>query len=310
MSGVAIQTRNLSKSFKSHQAVSDLQLHVPEGSIYGFLGPNGAGKTTTIKMLTGLSRPTTGSIIIHGSEVKFGKLMNRKEIGYLPDVPNFYPWMTATQFLKFVGELFSIEPKLLHARIEFLLELVGLSGVKQQIGGFSRGMKQRLGIAQAILHQPKVVFMDEPTSALDPIGRKEVMEILKKLAGHMTIFLSSHILTDIERVCDRVVIMDHGKKVLEDSIEELRRRYSNRTIIVQTEPGEPLNRLLREFSKREWVLQIKQNGQGELQLDVQDLTRAEYEIPGVLTSASAPLFKLIMQEPTLEDIFMKVVNHR
>jgi ABC-2 type transport system ATP-binding protein len=310
MSGVAIQTSNLSKSFKGIPAVRDLNLHVPAGSIYGFLGPNGSGKTTTIKMLIGLSRPTTGSINIHGKEVKFGKLMNRQEIGYLPDVPNFYPWMTAPQFLQFVGELFSIENKLLNSRIESLLELVGLSGVKQRINGFSRGMKQRLGIAQAILHQPKVVFMDEPTSALDPIGRREVMEIMKKLAGQMTIFLSSHILTDIERVCDRVMIMDQGKMVLENSIEELRRSYSHPTIVLETESGEPQHKLLSELAKRDWVSQMNHNDQGEIQLDVADLARAQHEIPLVLTSAEAPLIKMMMQEPTLEDIFMKVVNHR
>jgi len=310
MSGVEIQTSNLSKSFKGIPAVRDLNLHVTAGSIYGFLGPNGSGKTTTIKMLTGLSRPTTGSILIHGKEVKFGKLMNRQEIGYLPDVPNFYPWMTAPQFLQFVGELFSIENKLLNSRIESLLELVGLSGVKQRINGFSRGMKQRLGIAQAILHQPKVVFMDEPTSALDPIGRIEVMEIMKKLAGQMTIFLSSHILTDIERVCDRVVIMDKGKMVLENSVEGLRQKYSNRTVVLETEPGEAQHRLLSELAKRDWVAQINHNDHGEIRLDVQDLARAQHEIPLVLTSAEAPLIKMIMQEPTLEDIFMKAVNYR
>jgi ABC-2 type transport system ATP-binding protein len=310
MSGVAIQTSNLSKSFKGIPAVRDLNLHVPAGSIYGFLGPNGSGKTTTIKMLTGLSRPTTGSILIHGKEVKFGKLMNRQEIGYLPDVPNFYPWMTAPQFLQFVGELFSIENKLMNSRIESLLELVGLSGVKQRINGFSRGMKQRLGIAQAILHQPKVVVMDEPTSALDPIGRREVMEIMKKLAGNMTIFLSSHILTDIESVCDRVVIMDQEKMVLENSIEELRRSYSHPTIVLETETGEAQQRLLSELAKREWVSQINHNDQGEIQLGVEDLARAQHEIPVLFTSAEAPLIKMMMQEPTLEDIFMKVVNHR
>ena len=144
----AIETRNLCKSFNGLQAVQDLNLNIPEGSIYGFLGPNGAGKTTTIKMLTGLSQPTEGSIKINGSEVSFGSMKYRKDIGFLPDVPNFYDWMTPAEFLLFSGEMFSIDRKTLSDRIESLMALVGLDGVKKRIGGFSRGMKQRLGIAQ------------------------------------------------------------------------------------------------------------------------------------------------------------------
>ena len=306
----AIETNNLCKSFKGFKAVDALNLNVPEGSIYGFLGPNGAGKTTTIKMLTGLSQPTQGSVKINGGEVKFGSLKNRTDIGFLPDVPNFYDWMTAIEFLKFSGEMFSIDKKLLANRIESLMLLVGLDGIKKKIGGFSRGMKQRLGIAQALINQPRVVFMDEPTSALDPIGRKEVMDILVKLSGKVTVFFSSHILSDIERVCDRVVILDKGKMVLEDSMEELRNKFSKRIITIETEKGETKLRLLRELEKMDWVENVQNLDNGELRLFAGDMCKAQHEIPGAFASTGAPLIKMSVLEPTLEDIFMKVVDSK
>jgi len=306
----AIETNNLCKSFKGFKAVDSLNLNVPEGSIYGFLGPNGAGKTTTIKMLTGLSQPSHGSIRINGSEVKFGSLRNRTDIGFLPDVPNFYDWMTPVEFLRFSGEMFSIDKKVLAARIESLMVLVGLDGVKKKIGGFSRGMKQRLGIAQALINQPRVVFMDEPTSALDPIGRKEVMDILSKLAGKVTVFFSSHILSDIERVCDRVAILDKGKMAVEDSMGELRNKYSKRIIAIETEKGESKLKLLRELEKSDWVEKVKDMDNGELQLYAADMCRAQHEIPAVFLAAGAPLIKMNVLEPTLEDIFMKVVESK
>ena len=307
---MAIETNNLCKSFKGFKAVDNLNLNVPEGSIYGFLGPNGAGKTTTIKMLTGLSQPTQGSIRINGSEVKFGSLRNRTDIGFLPDVPNFYDWMTPVEFLKFSGEMFSIDRKVLAGRIESLMALVGLEGIKKKIGGFSRGMKQRLGIAQALINEPRVVFMDEPTSALDPIGRKEVMDILLKLAAKVTVFFSSHILSDIERVCDRVVILDKGKMVLEDSMEELRNKYSKRIIAIETEKGESKLKLLRELEKKDWVEKVQDLDNGELQLYAADMCKAQHEIPAAFSATGAPLIKMNVLEPTLEDIFMKVVDSK
>ena len=304
----AIETGNLSKTFKNFKAVDSLNLNVPEGSIYGFLGPNGAGKTTTIKMLTGLSNPTEGSIKIYGRKVRFGSNKNRLDIGFLPDVPNFYDWMTPVEFLTFTGELFCIDKKILRHRIDSLMELVGLSGVKKKVGGFSRGMKQRLGIAQALINQPKVVFMDEPTSALDPIGRKEVMDILVKLSGKVTVFFSSHILSDIERVCDRVVILNKGKMMLEDSIEELRRRYSKRIIIIETDHDEKKLGLIECIKKQEWAEKVQNMENGELRIHVTDMAKAQHDVSGIINFSGAALKKFTVLEPTLEDIFMKVVE--
>jgi ABC-2 type transport system ATP-binding protein len=304
----AIETIGLCKSFKGTKAVDELNLSVPEGSVYGFLGPNGAGKTTTLKMLTGLTEPTSGIIKICGQEVKFGSHSNRTDIGFLPDVPNFYNWMTPSELLQFTGELFSIDRKQLKIRIDELLDLVGLSGAKKKIGGFSRGMKQRLGIAQALINQPKVVFMDEPVSALDPIGRKEVMDILLKLSGRVTVFFSSHILSDIEKVCDRVLIMDKGRMILEDSIENLRERYSSGIIGMDTEEPGTSDTLMQELNGLECIKKVERMENGELKIYTRNLKNAQVEIPSLIGVKGTALKKFVLLEPTLEDIFMKVVE--
>jgi ABC-2 type transport system ATP-binding protein len=258
-------------------------------------------------MLTGLSRPTGGNIKICGRDVSFGSLKNRKDIGFLPDVPCFYDWMTPQEFLELSGSLFSIDRAVLKKRIDTLMELVGLSGVKKRIGGFSRGMKQRLGIAQALINEPRVVFLDEPTSALDPIGRKEVMDIIARLSGRVTVFFSTHILSDIERVCDRVIILNSGKVVIEDTIANLREKYSRHCLLLDTgmDGGDGLFSALKE---REWLYEIAHGENNELKLYVKDMAKAQYEIPGILHENGLPLIKFTVLEPSLEDIFLKVVN--
>ena len=202
----ALELNALCRRYGDLYAVNQLDLSVPAGSIYGFLGPNGAGKTTTLRMITGLLRPTSGEIRINGLPVSFGLATGRERIGYLPDVPTFYPWMTPQEYLRFSGSLYGIPHRDLERRIAESLDLVGLQKAKRRIGGYSRGMKQRLGIAQALLHTPSLVLLDEPASALDPIGRKDVMDIIRNLAGTTTVFFSTHILSDIERVCDLSLI--------------------------------------------------------------------------------------------------------
>jgi len=305
----AVETENLSKLFGSFKAVDDLNLRVPGGSIYGFLGPNGAGKTTTIKMLTGLSKPSSGIIKICGKEVKFGSLKNRLDIGYLPDVPAFYNWMTPAEFLEFCGELFSIEDMILKDRVEYLLDLVGLNGVKKKIGGFSRGMKQRLGIAQALINNPKVIFLDEPTSALDPIGRKDVMDIIAKLAGKVTVFFSTHILADIERVCDRVVILNKGRVQIEDTMENLRKENSRQGVSVELEADSLCDNFVSVLKQQKWVEDVS-NGENidEIRIYVTDIKEAQLNIPRLLSEREIALKRFSTIEPSLEDIFLKVVN--
>lgn len=304
----ALEIKGLTKKFGSFVAVDNLELNVPEGCVYGFLGPNGAGKTTTLKMITGLSDPTSGSIVIGGKEVHFGSTSGRERIGYLPDVPNFYGTMRPHEFLNFCGQLYGIEHKTLKARIEELLELVGLKGVKRKVGGFSRGMKQRLGIAQALINEPKLILLDEPASALDPIGRKDVMDIISKLAGKTTVFFSTHILADIERVCDRIAILNNGKLVKEDSMEALRKEFTFNDLEVEFARPDEAQAFSLSIKKQHWLKSVKHLDSTTVILSVNNLDHARSSVPAVIAEQKATLVSFKSREPSLEDIFLEVVK--
>jgi ABC-2 type transport system ATP-binding protein len=282
-------------------------MQVPDRCIYGFLGPNGAGKTTTIKMLVGFSKPTSGSVFIDGKELTYG-ISRYRDIGYLPDIPNFYNWMSSVDLLRYYGRLHSIDGNDLNHRIEFLLSLVGLAGVNKKIGGFSRGMKQRLGIAQALINNPKIIILDEPTSALDPIGRKEILDLILKLANDVTIIFSSHILTDIERVCNRVLIIQRGKEVVENTIANLKKLYATDTLEIELNCKETVKTINDLLIGCSWVSRIDVLEDKKIQIHVTDLGKAQIEIPGIISSANIPLNKFNILEPSLEDIFVNSVS--
>ena len=217
-----IETTALTKKFKGQIAVNNLNMEIPKGVVCGFLGKNGAGKTTTIKMLAGLTKPTSGSFKLNGG------------IGYLPDVPGFYNYMTAKEYLEFSGNLCGIEEKILKNRTGELLEKTGLANTgKKRIKGFSRGMKQRLGIAQALINKPEIVFMDEPISALDPVGRHEIAKIIESLKGETTVFFSTHIISDVESICDYIVVLDNGFLKLADSLENIKKNHARNTVNIK-----------------------------------------------------------------------------
>jgi ABC-2 type transport system ATP-binding protein len=228
----AIEIRSLAKVYGTTRALDGVDLAVPEGSVYGFLGPNGAGKTTTLRILAGLARPTSGAARVLGRDVVAATNEVRALIGFLPDVPGFYPWMTAREFLELAGGLFGLTGRVLRERVDALLELAGLQGVDARIGGYSRGMRQRLGVAQALINAPRLLMLDEPTSALDPIGRREVLDMVSTLAGRTTVFFSTHILSDVERVCDRVAILDRGRVVAQAGIDELKTRHGGGHVVL------------------------------------------------------------------------------
>ncbi|OGO61570.1 MAG: multidrug ABC transporter ATP-binding protein, partial [Chloroflexi bacterium RBG_19FT_COMBO_49_13] len=207
----AVRIEELRKVFGTFQALDGLSLTVEGGTVFGFLGPNGAGKTTTIRILTGLAHATSGHAWVLGKEVTANGRETARHIGYLPEEPAFYPWMTPREFLDFVGRVFGLPAAERSSRTNELLALAGLEeAAKRRIGGFSRGMRQRLALAQALLNHPEVLFMDEPASALDPEGRKEVLDFIGSLRGQCTVFMSTHILADVERVCDTVGIINQG----------------------------------------------------------------------------------------------------
>ena len=209
----AITTAGLTKHFPGVQALTDLTLEVPAGSIYGFLGPNGAGKTTALKMLAGLSRPTRGSASVAGIPVEAGPAY-RRAVGYLSQEPRFYGWMSGREIVTYVGSLYPREARPDAGRVQEVLEMVGIAEAADRPSKtYSGGMRQRLGIAQALVARPAVLLLDEPVSALDPIGRREVLELMARIKGEVTVFYSTHILDDVQRVSDHVAILDHGRLV-------------------------------------------------------------------------------------------------
>jgi ABC-2 type transport system ATP-binding protein len=301
----AIEIKRLVKTFGDAVALDGIDLSVARGSVFGFLGPNGAGKTTALRILTGLARPTAGEARIDGHDVSTAGNDVRAQIGYLPDVPGFYPWMTARELVEYAGRLFGIERRALRERAESLLEMAGLTGVRQKVGGFSRGMKQRLGIAQALINAPSVLLLDEPTSALDPIGRRDVLEMISSLRGRTTVFFSTHILADVERVCDTVAILDHGRVVANAPIAELKRRAAVDRLVIEVD-GDPAT-LVRDIEKRPWLQHIEGVGE-QITLVVADLSAAQRELPAAIAAAGLGLKRFEGAEKSLEDAFVELVR--
>ncbi len=302
----AIEITRLVKRFGDAVALDGIDLAVPRGSVFGFLGPNGAGKTTALRILTGLARPTAGAACILGSDVSTAGNDVRHQTGYLPDVPGFYPWMTALELVEYTGRLFGIERRTLRERAESLLEMAGLSGIRTKVQGFSRGMKQRLGIAQALVNAPSVLLLDEPTSALDPIGRRDVLEMIASLRGRTTVFFSTHILADVERVCDTVAILDRGRVVANAPITELKRRAAVDRLVIEVD-GDPAM-LIGEIEKRPWVRSIEVV-QEQITLAVTNLNSAQRELPAAIAAAGLGLKRLEGTEKSLEDMFVELVRH-
>jgi ABC-2 type transport system ATP-binding protein len=220
---LVIETHNLSKTYKETQALKDLNLTVKQNSIFGFLGPNGAGKSTTIKLLLGLIQPSGGQAMIFGQDVQRDSVAIRKRVGYLAQDPRYYEHMTARQILGYTARFFYHGPKdLIEARVQEMLELVGLEDkADRPVRGFSGGERQRLGIAQAQVNYPDLLILDEPAASLDPQGRHDVLEVMEKLRKYTTIFYSTHILEDVQRVSDSVAILNRGRLIAEAPISEL-----------------------------------------------------------------------------------------
>lgn len=302
----AIKTRDLTKIYGEKRALDGVDLEVEEGSIFGFLGPNGAGKTTMLRLVTGLARPTHGSVQIFGKDVATAENEVHKMIGFLPDVPGFYEWMNAEQFLHFVGGIFEIERSVLATRVEKLLGLAGLSEVTTKIGGYSRGMKQRLGIAQALINAPRLLLLDEPTSALDPIGRKDILDMLVTMSGRTTVFFSTHILADVERVCDSVAILDEGRTIAHGSIGELKARYGKEKVVVEV--GEKGDELGEEIMRRDWATSVTRSSAGAIEITVTDLAAAQREIPEMVVARGLRLSRMESGEMGLEEVFVDIVG--
>lgn len=304
MSTPAIEIHELRKRYGSSLALDGVSLTVNEGSVFGFLGPNGAGKTTTLRILTGLARADSGGVRILGEPA--GSAAVRRMIGFLPDVPGFYSWMTAPEFLRFSGRLFGLAGQDLDQRTRTLLDMAGLAGVKTRIGGYSRGMRQRLGIAQALVNAPRLLMLDEPTSALDPLGRKEVLEMIASLGGRTTVFFSTHILADAERVCDTVAILDKGRVVTQAPVAELKTRHGMYGLAIEVEGDARL--FVSELQEARWVRTVEVAEGGEMRLAVTDLGVARHVIPGIVARHRLGLRRFETTELGLEEVFVELVG--
>lgn len=301
---------NVSKKFGEKLILDGINLTVPEGSIYGFIGKNGAGKTTTMKMVLGLEDLTEGSIKINGESVTFGNTKTNQWTGYLPDVPEFYGFMSAGEYLKLCGEITGIPKSELSTKVKSMLKKVGLEDSKQPIKKFSRGMKQRLGAAQALLNEPKLLICDEPTSALDPNGRREFLDLLYSLKENVTIIFSTHILNDVERICDHVGILNEGKIIADTTLTDLKKQFASSKMEVLMEAKDNvllediLNRLIHEgkvqtYEKANESYFVSYSG------DYADLLE---ELYGSCKKAHIVPNLLRKIEPSLESIFLEVTR--
>ena len=307
---LSVSVDHLTKAYPAHTAVDQLTMSVPQGSVFGFLGPNGAGKTTTVRMVLGFARPTCGSVSVLGHDVGSSSdtelALLRRRIGFLPDVPGFYPWMSARDVLRFAASLVGIKGTTLTKRTESLLELAGLSDVRQRVGGYSRGMKQRLGIAQALIGAPDLLVLDEPTSALDPIGRKAVLDMVAALRGRTTVFFSTHILSDVERVCDEVAILDKGRLVTQGSVEELKTQYGGSSRYALDVTADTA-RLRTTLGAEPWVGRMVDTASG-VELTMNDLDLARRRVPAIVAGLGVGLVRFEPIETSLEDVFVSLVQ--
>ena len=307
MSDPAIEVCGLTKVFNGSPAVDHIDLTVPKGSVFGFLGPNGAGKTTTQRMLVGLAKPTAGTAHILGYDIVSDAAEVRRRIGFLPDVPAYYPWMTGPEYLRFAAEIFGISATVAAKKSDAAMERAGLRGVKKKIGGYSRGMKQRLGIAQALINDPEVILMDEPTSALDPIGRRDVLDTIEALGKEITVFFSTHILNDVERVCDTVAILNKGKVMADQSLASLKDKYAVAPAITVTfELPQPA--FTDAVKGLPWATGVETIDARTIKVALSDLNTGRRELTRFLLDKGLAFDALQVVEPSLEDIFMTMVE--
>jgi ABC-2 type transport system ATP-binding protein len=308
----AIRIEELRKVFGTFQALNGLSLTVEPGTIFGFLGPNGAGKTTTIRILTGLAHATSGHAWVNEREVTADGREIARHIGYLSEEPAFYPWMTPREFLDYVGRVFGLPTTERTNRTKELLAQAGLEeSAKRRIGGFSRGMRQRLAMAQALLNHPEVLFLDEPASALDPAGRKEVLDFIEGLRGQCTVFMSTHILADVERVCDAVGIIHRGKLVIADEREALLAKYAIPAFEVEVDAQSAAGITLWNEALRQegWVKSIVMEGM-VARIVVSDVDTAKKRLLASITQAGLIIRHYEIVRPSLEDVFLQLVNQK
>lgn len=302
-----LEVNNLNKSFNSQKVLDNLAFSVSKGSVFGFLGQNGAGKTTTMKIALGLLKADSGDVKIYGETVKYGNAATNKNVGYLPDVPEFYGYLRAREYLKLCGEVSGFEADKINERTREVLSQVGLDGINKKISGYSRGMKQRLGIAQALLCKPGLLICDEPTSALDPGGRKDILDILYGIKEETTVIFSTHILADVERICDSVAILHKGKIALDGNINDIKSKSAKDTIFIEFKSGDDLEKFINLPGITESAV-ISLQGSNTVILETGSIEETEQLVMDMLSKNRLIPKRLELGERNLENLFMEVTG--
>ena len=294
-----LHVQGLTKEYGKEKALDQVTFSLNKNTATALIGPNGAGKTTTLSMLAGLLRQTSGTVVI-GADLK-GDI--RREIGFLPQYPQFYSWLTALEFTEMVAKLSGLDGKMAKSQAERTLDFVGLSDAKnKKTGTFSGGMKQRLGLAQAIVHKPGLLLLDEPVSALDPMGRREVMNLLKELQEHTTILYSTHILNDAEEMTDQLLFLRKGQLVEQGSLREVRDKYANplfKIYFVNTEEAAKFVEIAPWPARQENEVVF---------IHLEENKPVMNEVLQVLANSNLQLSKVERASASLEEIFLQVVN--
>ncbi|PGT57600.1 ABC transporter ATP-binding protein [Bacillus thuringiensis] len=296
-----LEIKNVTKSFKGKIAVNNFSMELQAGECVGLIGPNGAGKSTLIKVISDITNPTAGEVLLNG--IKISKM--KSEIGYLPQYPNFFHWMTARETLTFMGQLSGLKKEELSKSIPKMLEKVGLKEEENaKVSTFSGGMKQRLGIAQALLHKPSLIVMDEPVSALDPIGRREVLNLIKEIKKDTTILLSTHILSDAEEICERFVIIKDGTKIEDTTITELLQRNRENKLIIEITAKD--QNWIEVVKKLPYVKNVEVVGL-KIKVKVESIEINKNMLLQNALEHKVDIVKFKMSNDTLEEIFLKLV---
>jgi ABC-2 type transport system ATP-binding protein len=304
---LAVEVSNLTKRYGSLVAVNDLDIEVKVNTIHGFLGPNGAGKTTTIKILIGLLKPDSGLVKVLGQELGWDKPDLRTNVGYLPELPKLPKHLKGLELLEVYGRMFGMSKEKSESQTRELIKLVGLEGRGNDlVGTYSKGMQQRLGLAQALLNEPKLVILDEPSLGLDPIGMVEVRDIIKNLAKRdVTVFLSSHLLNEVEQICSHVTVIDKGVALASGSIEEISSKLKA-PLEIEAEVDNLSKTVIRNLKKLSFVEDVLEDGSSlRIKLGTREDVRSE--VSQAISSGGGIVLSMNLKGGSLENIFLNLL---
>jgi ABC-2 type transport system ATP-binding protein len=304
----AIETNELTKRYGKLTAVDKLNLKVTKGSIHGFLGPNGAGKTTTIKILVGLLEPSEGTVSVLGKRLHRDDADTRLSIGYMPELPKFPKHLKGVELLDVYGRMYGITEQSRKEQIPKLIQMVGLKGRENDlIGKYSKGMQQRIGIAQALLNNPQLVILDEPSLGLDPVGMLEVRELVKNISKEdMTVFVSSHLLYEVEQICTHVTIINHGIMLASDTLQKVSSMLTG-PMSIHVEVAKMSDAVVQALKKLPFIANVAQTG-NELSVQVSSHDDVRVPVSETITKAGGVIVEMNLKGSNLEDVFMRLVS--